>query len=115
MATYSKQFLSASSYGTLINVTATTSPGTTVHTAVAGTSNMDEVWLYACNVNSVDAPITVEFGGTTTGDRIDVSIPTKNGLVLVVPGWPICNSQVIKCYTTVSGVHVGGFVNRIVP
>ena len=59
MATYSKQLLSGSTNGKNIEVAATASAGTTIHTAVAGTSDMDEIWLYACNTDSSDRKLTI--------------------------------------------------------
>ena len=70
MATYSKQLLSGGTNGKNIKVAATASAGTTIHTAVAGTSDMDEIWLYACNTDSSDRKLTIEYGGTTSPDDL---------------------------------------------
>ena len=51
MATYSKQLLSGSTNGKGIKIANTS---TTVHTAVAGTSDIDEIWLYAVNSSGSD-------------------------------------------------------------
>ena len=45
MATYSKQKLSDSTNGRNIKVAATATAGTAIHTAVAGASDLDEIWL----------------------------------------------------------------------
>ena len=53
MATYSKAHFSQSTNGRGILVAATSTPGTLIHTAVAGTSDIDEVWIYAaCNTGT---------------------------------------------------------------
>ena len=52
MATYSKQLLSGGTNGKNIKVAATATAGTTIHTANAGTTDIDEIWLYACNTDS---------------------------------------------------------------
>ena len=61
MATYSKQLLSAGTNGKNIKVVATASAGTTIHTAVSGTSNLDELWLFAMNTDSSDRKLTIEY------------------------------------------------------
>ena len=45
MATFSKLPLSHNTNGKNIKVTQTATAGDDIHTAVAGTSNWDEVWL----------------------------------------------------------------------
>jgi hypothetical protein len=52
MATFSKVLLSGSTNGASVLVAATSTPGTTIHTAVSGTSSLDEIWLYADNSSS---------------------------------------------------------------
>lgn len=101
----------------MIKVVATATAGTTIHTAGSGTTNIDEVWLWATNTDSVARTLTIEFGGTTSpDDTIVVSIPARTGLVLVVPGWPLQNALVVKAFASVANVvTVGGFVNRIAP
>ncbi len=51
MATYSKVLLSGSTNGKGIKIA---SSSTTVHTAIAGTSSIDEIWLYAVNSSAAD-------------------------------------------------------------
>lgn len=43
----SKTKLSGATNGKQIKVVATATPGTTIHTAVAGTATWDEVWICA--------------------------------------------------------------------
>ena len=66
MATYTKAILSGSTDGKQILVTATTSSGTTIHTAVSGTTNIDEVWLYATNNDTASVNLTILWGGSTS-------------------------------------------------
>ena len=69
MATYSKQYLSGGTGdGRGIKVVATTTPGTTIHTAHA--TAMDEIHLWAWNSDSVDRLLTIEFGDTTDPDDL---------------------------------------------
>jgi hypothetical protein len=115
MATYTKRILSGSTSGRGILVVATTSPGTSIHTAVSGSTDMDEIWLYAFNETAADIVTTFQFGGTTVlGDDITCTIPTKSGLQLVVPGLLLNGGTLVKCFAaTASGVIIQGFVNRI--
>ena len=115
MATYGKQLLSGGTTGKNIKVVATSSAGTTIHTAVSGTSNMDEVWLYACNTDTSDRKLTIEYGGTTSpDDTIELTISAEAGWVLVCPGLLLQNSLVVKAFAAAANVVlVNGFVNRI--
>tara|TARA_B100000029_G_scaffold486216_1_gene540340 strand:+ start:2100 stop:2453 length:354 start_codon:yes stop_codon:yes gene_type:complete len=115
MATFSKQLLSEGTNGKNIKVAATASAGTSIHTAVSGTSDLDEVWLYACNTDSSDVKLTIEYGGTTSPDDLtEVTISAESGWTLVIPGLLLQNSLVIKAFAgTTNVIEVNGYVNRI--
>ena len=112
MATYSKQLLSGSTNGKGIKIANT---ATTVHTAVAGTSDIDEIWLYAVNSSGSDVKLTVEWGGTTDpDDHIEVTITAEAGLTLVAPGIPLQNGLIVKAKgATTNVILIHGYVNRI--
>ena len=117
MATFSKQLLSGSTNGKAIKVAATATPGTTIHTAVAGTSSIDEVWLYAINTSASAVKVTLQWGGTTSpDDEIAINVgPTGTGKVLIAAAIPIQNGLVIRAYAgTANVVTIVGYVNRIV-
>lgn len=115
MTTFTKYLLSGSTNGRQIKVAATSSPGTTLHTAVSGTSDIDEIWLYAYNSDTVDRELTLQWGGTTSpDDDVKVTIPAKSGKMLVIAGETLQNSLVVKAYAAATNViMVSGFVNRI--
>ena len=115
MATYSKQLLSGGTNGKNIKVAATATAGTTVHTAVSGTSDMDEIWLYACNTDSSDRKLTIEYGGATSPDELtEITIEAEAGWVLVCPGLLLQNGLVVKAFAASAiVVNVNGCVNRI--
>lgn len=115
MATYSKRALSGSTNGRQIKVVSTATAGTTIHTAVTGTSDLDEIWLYAVNMHTADVNLTIEFGGTTSpDDLIQQTIATKAGLALVIPGLVLQNECVVKAFASVANVVlISGFVNRV--
>lgn len=116
MATFTKTLLSGSTNGKAIKVVATATAGTTIHTAVSGTSSLDEVWLYAHNSSSATVKLTLEWGEATAPDgNIEINVGAEGtGLVLVAPGILLQNSLVIKAFAaTASVVTLTGYVNRI--
>lgn len=114
--TFTKALLSGSTNGKQIKVAATASAGTTIHTAVSGTSSFDEIWLWAYNGHTADVLLTLQFGGTTSPDNdIVVTIPTKSGRFLVCDGMLLQNSLVLKAYAgTTNVIMLDGYVNKIV-
>ncbi len=114
--TFSKVLLSGSTNGKGIKVVATATAGTTIHTAVTGTSSLDEIWLYAYNGHTADVVLTIEFGEATVPDgNIVLTIPFKSGRYLVVDGRLLQNALVVKAFAATANVIViDGFVNRIV-
>ena len=116
MATYSKLALSGSTNGRQVKIASTTSTaGTTIHAAVGSTTGFDEVWIYATNNHSAAAVLTLQWGSTSTpDDDINMSIPSKTGLYLLVPGLVLQNSLTVKAYASVVNViSLSGWVNRI--
>jgi hypothetical protein len=116
MATFTKRLLSGSTNGKAIKVVQTATAGTTIHTAVSGTSDIDEVWLYAHNSSSATVKLTLEWGEATVPDgHIEINIGAEGtGLVLIAPGLLLQNSLVIKAFAgTANVVTITGYVNRI--
>lgn len=115
MAAFSKLKLSGSTDGKQIKIAATATPGTTIHTAVSGTSDYDEIWLYVTNNHTSALALTIEFGGTASpDDLIQQSIPAKTGLYLIVPGLVLQNGAVVKAFgASANLLCISGWVNRI--
>ena len=114
MATYSKEILSGSTDGRGIKVVATSTAGTTIHTAGSGQANRDEIWLYAVNTGADAKKLTLEWGNASTDDNIEITVPGESGLVLVAPGLLMQNSLVVKAFAASANVVIiHGFVNRI--
>ncbi|MCX7124120.1 MAG: hypothetical protein NTV32_10765 [Gammaproteobacteria bacterium] len=117
MATFSKVLLSGSTNGKAVLVAATATAGTTIHTAVSGSSSLDEIWLYAHNSSSLTVKLTLEWGeATAPNGNIEINIGAEGtGLVLVAPGILLQNSLVVKAFAaTANVVTLTGYVNRIV-
>jgi hypothetical protein len=115
MAAYSKLRLSNSTNGRQIKVAATATPGTLIHQAVAGVVDMDEIWVYATNNHTASLALTIEFGGVTSpDDLIQLSIPAKTGLFLVIPGFILNNALNVRAFAASANlICVSGWVNRI--
>lgn len=114
MAIVTKGLLSGSTNGKAIKVVATASTGTTIHTAVSGTSALDEVWLYANNTSTSDVILTIEYGGTTSPDNVIVIlVKAYQGPTIVIPGFLLQNGLVITAYASVANViTINGYVNN---
>ena len=115
MATYSKELLSGSTQGKGILVTATSTAGTLIHTAVTGTTDLDEIWLYAVNTHSADIKLTLEWGeATEPNGNIEQTVPTESGLMLLVPGLLLQNGLTVKAFVgTGSEIVIHGYANKI--
>lgn len=114
MSTYTKVKLSGSTDGKAILVDST-SVEKTIHTAIAGTTSFDEIWIWAQNNHTADVLLTVSFGGTADpGDHIIYTVPFKDGLKIIAPGLLLQNGALITSIASVASVvSLTGFVNRI--
>ena len=76
---------------------------------------MDEIWLYACNTDSSDRKLTIEYGGTTSPDDLsEITIGAEAGWVLIVPGMLLQNGLIVKAFAASANVvNINGYVNRI--
>jgi hypothetical protein len=88
-----------------------------IHTAIAGTSAFDEVYLWASNVTGSAATLTIEWGGVTDpGDHITeaVVIPANSPPIPIVMGEVLQNGLVVRAFSdTASAINLSGYVNRI--
>jgi len=105
--------LSASTDGKAIKVVATATAGTTIHAADA--TKKDVITLYAYNSDTVERELTLEWGEATAPDgNIKVTVPSKEGLFLVVAGLMLTNSLVLKAFAAAANViMLHGHVKRI--
>lgn len=111
MSVFTKVLLSSSTNGKGISVIASQVPGNTIHTAISGSSSMDEVWIYTHNTAATAVNLTLGYGGSDC--TIAASIPSLTGLTLFVPGLILNNSKEVSAFASASGVEIFGFVNRI--
>ena len=116
MATFTKVLLSGSTNGKGIKVAQTATAGTLIHTAVSGTSSLDEIWLYAHNTSSAAVKLTLEWGGVAApDDHIEINVGVEGtGLILIAPGILLQNGLVVRAFAaTANVVNIFGYVNRI--
>lgn len=117
MATYTRAELTGSTDGRGVLVAATSSPGTTIHTAgaVTGDDNYDEIYLWAVNSSTAALKLTIEFGGQTApNDLIEYTVAAESGLKLVCPGLNLQNALVVTAFAaTTNLIIIHGYVNKI--
>lgn len=117
MSTAVKRKLSSSADGKAIKIAAVATPGTDIHTAVAGTTagTYDEIWLWAFNSHTGNIKLTIEFGGASApDDNIVVTVPALAGLVPIVPGLILQNEATVKAFASSANViTIHGFINSI--
>ena len=115
MTTYTKSKLSASTNGKPVLVAATATAGTLIHTAVAGLTSYDEVWLWLVNNSAADCLVTIEYGDAVAGSNIQYMVLARDGLKCVLPGTVLNNGQTVRVFAAVTNViSAVGFVNNIV-
>jgi len=117
MTTFTRLLLSGSTSGREIPVAATATPGTAIHTAVAGAIAFDELYLWASNVTGAVATLTLEWGGVTNpGDHMVhvYSIPANSAPIPIATGQNLNGGLLVKAFSdTASAINISGFVNRI--
>lgn len=116
--TITKTFLSASINGRQILVTGTASGSATpIHTTPAGTSSIDEIWIYASNVTATTASYTINlnWGGTVSpGDVTNIILTGSIGRTLLTDGKLLNNGLIVGAWCTTANTFViDGYVNRL--
>jgi hypothetical protein len=94
---------SSSTRGKIIKITATSSPGTLLHTVSTVSTDFDYVSIWAWNVDTVNRTLTLEFGGTTADDRIPYIVEPGKPPICLVDRWDLqgnSSADVIRAYAT---------------
>lgn len=110
-----KRILSGSTNGLGVKVAATASTGTTIHTAVTGTTDIDLVTLYAVNTSANPVKLTLEWGTTTAADgNIEITIPPESGLFQLTDRMPLRNGLLVTAFAaTANVILIFGSVDRL--
>ena len=113
-ATFDK--LSGSTNGLPIKVVQTGTAGTTIHTAVSGTSSFDRIYLYATNTSASPVVLTLEWGTTTAADgNIIQTIQPQSGEVLLIDGLPLNNAKLVRAFAASANVIlITGYIFAVV-
>lgn len=107
--------LSGSTRGRPIQIAATSSPGTTLHTATTTTGQLDRVYIYLTNTSASSVLVSIEFGTTGTGNEVDIIVP-PNDTVMVVEGSVLggAATDTIAAYAaTTNVINAFGRVERL--
>ena len=117
--------LSGSVQGEPIKITATSTPGTIVHTTGTSATVVDRLYLYANNTQAAATAstvlLTLEWGDATAPDHnIVVPIPGQAGLVQIIDGLPLLgNGSValtVKAFAaTTAVINITGRILRVTP
>lgn len=107
--------LSASDKGRGITVAATASPGTLIHTALESkaANDWDLIILRVVNTTASAIKLTIEWGGTATGDQIEMTIPAEDGFTEIVPGLVLQDGAEVRAFAdAANGLVIHGLVHR---
>jgi hypothetical protein len=109
--------LSGSTNGLPIIVVATATAGTLIHTAVAGTSGFDAIWLFASNVTAAPATLTIEWGGVAAPGSHLVNtyyLSPNSPPVPIAVGQRLMNGLIVRAFSgTASAINITGWYTRI--
>ncbi len=115
--TVAKTKLSGSTDGKMIKITGVdTANAIVVHTATAGTTNFDEVWIWIFNAHTAAVEVNIEWGvHADAADLIKKTIPKDDGFYLAIPGLILQNGMTVEIFatTTADVLFVIGYVNRM--
>lgn len=111
---------SASDDGELIPVAATTiGSATTLHTSVSGTTDMDEITVWATNTDTAARKLTLVVtsaagSGSAPGEISEYTVPAEGGFYLIADRIRLQNASVVEAFcATASVVNCQVSVNRI--
>ena len=97
---WAPKLLSGCTDGKPIKVTSTTTgAANTVHTAVAGTSSIDLIDIWATNNSAAAVDVSIGWGGVTVDETLGpISIPADAGPVKIADKFPLQNGMVVKAW-----------------
>jgi hypothetical protein len=108
MATFTPVIASGSTNGKMVKIAATSTPGTTLHTAIAGTDNIDEITVEAFNSDATVRTLVIEFGGVASpDDLVQFNLPiAPGGPYLIIGGWRLNNGLLVRAFCATTNVIV---------
>ena len=89
--------------GQLIQVAATSTPCTLVHETRTGSVPQERIRIVATNNHSATVTLTIEWGGTTSADIIEVDLASHSGPVEICD-WALTQGAVIRAFAGTTNV-----------
>ena len=90
--------------GNMVQIAAIVTAGDNLHTAIAGTDHIDEVYVYACNIHTADVVLTLEIDGVAAANQSTYTVPHGDGYHLVLPGIRMENAGTVAAFAGVTAV-----------
>jgi hypothetical protein len=103
--------------GRLIHITGTgTGDANTIYTAITGVAdNWDIIYIAACNNDSIEHLVTIEWGGTGAANEAKLLLPPYSGFWPIVPSLRLRDSAVVKAYAdTTAKVNIYVDADRMI-
>ena len=101
----SRILLNGSTNGKGVLIAATATAGTTIHTAITGTTQMDRLFIGFSNLHTSAVTLTIEWGGVTDPDNLLVkaySMAAASSVEWLVWDAPIQNSLIVAAFASVA-------------
>jgi len=88
--------------------------GQAIHSGIAGTTQFDELYLYATNRNNSGVYLVLQWGTPgNSGATIQTTIAPNDGVALISPGLILNSGSQVYAYSNVSGaVSIMGYAQR---
>lgn len=114
---YTPSFLSGSTNGRPIEVSAVASPGDVIHTVQStGTAAREEIVIDAYNDATATVGLVIEFGSTATSDRLVFHLPSQLGLIRVIDRLRLtATTSIVRAFSTGTAtetLRLAGFTDR---
>ena len=111
--TFSREPLSAAPTGIPFPVSATGTPGNTIHICTSSLVGYDEIYVWVSNISAAKATLSILFGNGFLCK--DVSIPANSPPIPIITGQGSRNGLPVTAYSNTANVlNLFGFVNRAI-
>lgn len=113
MSTVVRIPFSSSQNGKQIGVARVATLGTPIHSA-AGGSTIDYITLRACCITTLATLLTIENGGTSDSDKVQILVPGQAGQITVFDRKLIGSSFNLTAFAGLSSViNLDGWIDRV--
>lgn len=105
---------SASTNGRGVAVAATSTPGTTIHTATS--AGFEEIYAWAVNRTAAAVTLTIEFGGTSNSDHLveSYSIPAYSAPIPIAVGQRLGGGLAFAAFcSSANAINIFGYPDKV--